>query len=550
MFSLCRMILIATAALFGLCCYILTIKFGNYFLFFVIFGGVAWAVKHRRGTYTAYGTARWAGQDDVRRAGMTRGRGLIVGTLYDRQQPSKLDATLGLLSPFRSSSRASCDFLRSFFPAISGNPPLVRLSRSVHTAVFAPTGAGKNVSFANPFLQDCPDSCVVLDFKGEVARATAKARRRMGHRIVLLDPYNMVTKKPDCLNPIDFIKADEPRMIDEVRDLAEALVVRSGLEHEPHWNDSAEAWIAGAIAATAQYGEPDSRSLQTARGLLASSPEKLDIMTKLLATSDACEGMLSRLGFQLTQFQGKELASTLTTANRHLRFLDTLAIAGATNASSFDPNRLTREKTTVYLIVPPEHARAQAAYLRMTIGALLRGVVRSGLQERNLVHFLIDEAASLGHLQQLDDAIDKYRGYGVRLILLYQSLGQLKKCFPEGQDQTLLSNVTQVFFGVQEPQTAEFISNRLGDETLIIESGGTSWGGSRQYSDGHTGGNYGHSWNTNSNWQQHGRKLLKPEEVMNLSPRTAITFVPALPRFAPDWCGITRAARIRSCGSK
>ena len=145
------------------------------------------------------------------------------------------------------------------------------------------------------------------------------------------------------------------------------------------------------------------------------------------------------------------------------------------------------------------------------------------------MHFLIDEAATLGHLQQLDDAVDKYRGYGVRLIFMYQSLGQLKKCFPEGQDQTLLSNVTQVFFGVNDPQTAEYVSSRLGDATIIVESGGTSRGNSSQKSGGPFGRSYGRSWNANSNWQQHGRKLLKPEEVMNLPPRMAITFAAGVP---------------------
>ena len=92
MFSICRLILIATVALFGLCCYILALKFGNVFLFFVVLGGVAWAVRRRRGKFTAYGTARWAGQEDVRRAGMGNGHGLIVGTLYDRKRPSRIGA--------------------------------------------------------------------------------------------------------------------------------------------------------------------------------------------------------------------------------------------------------------------------------------------------------------------------------------------------------------------------------------------------------------------------------------------------------------------------
>lgn len=145
-----------------------------------------------------------------------------------------------------------------------------------------------------------------------------------------------------------------------------------------------------------------------------------------------------------------------------------------------------------------------------------------------LVHFVLDEAASLGHLESLDDAIDKYRGYGVRLQLYYQSLGQLKKCWPEGGDQTLLSNTSQVFFGVNDPQTAEYVSARLGDETIIVASGGTSSGTSRQGGDsGQRSSSY--SSNQNDNWSQQARRLLKPEEVMALPERTAISFMPGVP---------------------
>jgi type IV secretion system protein VirD4 len=159
--------------------------------------------------------------------------------------------------------------------------------------------------------------------------------------------------------------------------------------------------------------------------------------------------------------------------------------------------------------------------------------VKGGLQEKTKVHFILDEAASLGHMDALDDAVDKFRGYGVRLQLYYQSLGQLKRCWPDGQDQTLLSNTTQVFFGTNDQQTAEYVSNRLGEETIIVASGGTSSGTSRS---GKEGG-YSYSTNTNSNWQQLGRKLLKPEEVAGLDPRVAITFTPGAP---PIWTWLVR----------
>src|SRR6202043_3154189 len=84
--------------------------------------------------------------------------------------------------------------------------PLVRLPNAVHTAVFAPTGVGKGVSCVVPFLRDCRDSCVVVDFKGELASLTAAYRRRkFGHRIVILDPFRIFTKTPDSFNPLDFI---------------------------------------------------------------------------------------------------------------------------------------------------------------------------------------------------------------------------------------------------------------------------------------------------------------------------------------------------------
>ena len=99
------------------------------------------------------------------------------------------------------------------------------------------------------------------------------------------------------------------------------------------------------------------------------------------------------------------------------------------------------------------------------------------------VTFVLDEAASLGRMDALDDAVDKYRGYGVRLQFYYQSVSQLRKCFPDGQEQTLLSNVSQVFFGTNDLPTAEYVSNRLGEQTIVVTSGGTGTGTSQQMSE-------------------------------------------------------------------
>jgi type IV secretion system protein VirD4 len=413
----------------------------------------------------------------------------------------------------------------------SSSQPLVRLPNAIHTAVFSPSGGGKGTSLVVPFLQTCPESCVVIDFKGENALITAKLReRQFGHRIALLDPCRMVTKSPDTLNAIDTIARHDQLALDRCNDLAKALVVREEGERDPHWNDSAEAWIAAMIALVVEQGEAGvTRSLQTVRDILT-NPQHLALGVQAMCESASWNGMLARLGGQLTQFVDKERSSTLTTVSRHLRFLDTPIIADSTRLSSFDPAELRSGKLTVYLILPPEHMRAQAPLLRMWISTLQRAVIEGGLQESNKVHIVLDEAASLGRMDAIDDAIDKYRGYGIRLQFYYQSLSQLRKCFPEGQEMTLLSNATQIYFGVNDIATAEQVSNRLGEKTIILDSGGTSDGTNRSDTmnsslpSASSGSNRGSS----RNWSQTVRKLLKSDEIINLHPRTAITLTPGM----------------------
>jgi type IV secretion system protein VirD4 len=484
----------------------------------------AYVAKHGRKRLTTLGSARWADASDLHKAGMLDAQsGLILGRLTETRR--RLLPALIALCNNRIDALTAC---RQFLAALRKPQAVLAKLNAVHTAVFAPTGVGKGVSLVVPFLQTCPDSCVVVDFKGELARLTADRRRAMGHNVRIIDPYMQVTRTPDTLNPLDGIDRNSPLAIDECRDMANSLVIRTGEEKDPHWVDSAETFISAMVAAVAHYGERGERSLQTVRTLL-SNPAKMDAIIRLMCESgNAWSGMLARMGHQLTRFQGNELASCHTTVSRFLKFLDTIAVADNTNASTFDPADLVKRKTTVYLVLPPEHVRAQQALLRLWIGSMLRAVVKGGLQEQNLVHFVLDEAATLGHMDAIDDAVDKYRGYGVRLQFYYQSVGQVRKCFPDGQEQTLLSNVSQIFFGVNDKDTAQYVSDRLGEETIIVTSGGTSSGTTRQEPMvGQT--TISHSTQRSDNWAQQARRLLKPEEVAALSSRVAITFTPGVP---------------------
>jgi type IV secretion system protein VirD4 len=248
-----------------------------------------------------------------------------------------------------------------------------------------------------------------------------------------------------------------------------------------------------------------------------------------MLASPAWDGLLARKGGELTHFVDKEKSSVLTTCGEHLGFLSTPAMKAATGASSFDPAGLKRRKMTVYVVLPPERMKAQAGFLRLMVGSMIRAVVKEGLGEGRLVHFVLDEAASLGQLDCIDDLIDKYRGYGCRAQFYYQSAGQLPRCFPKDQCSILLSNTLKIFFGAADVDTANLVSTTAGKATIIVESGGSS----RQKQRGtstttgssfSTGASDSLTNGTSDNWAQSPRELLKPEEVLTLPPLQAVTF--------------------------
>jgi type IV secretion system protein VirD4 len=501
-------------------------------LWLAVIAVVVLLVASRKGqSLDAYGTARWAEIGDVE--DMLSVKGLILGAMEDTT--GRLAALKGVFGTGRD--RLAVERFLNF--GRGGHYRLLSLNKAVHTAAFIPTGGGKGVSLVIPMLLSCPESMIVLDYKGENARITSRARRKLGQKVAFLDPFKDVTQTPDTLNPLDFIDPNSPTVIDECRALAAALVVRTGEEREPHWNDAAELWIAAMIAVVVTFAEAKHRNLQAVRDLLTDR-HKMEAAIQLMCSSTAFGGMLARIGHQLTHYVDRELGSVLTTANRHLNFLDTPTIAASTEKSSFDPAGLIDGKMTIYLIVPPEHISQNRALLRMWIVTLLRAVIRRGLQEKNKVHVILDEAATLGHMDIIDDAVDKFRGYGIRLLFLFQSIGQLKESFPQGQEQTLLSNVTQIFAGVNDPDTAKYVSTRLGKSTEIVTSGGTSTTDQTSAQGGGQGGrssSYSRSTSRSENWQQVGRELLMVDEVMNLDKRIAICFTPGKP---PIWVTMVR----------
>jgi type IV secretion system protein VirD4 len=508
MFKIMRLLLIA---MWLVLCFALFRFLG--WLAVLVLIGLAYKYGRKPKPLSAHGTARFATEDDLD----LDADGLCIGKL---EVPSH--SLLAVFNP-KMKSRDAC------LAAMGKRPwPLVRLPNVIHSAIFIPTGGGKGSCFGIPHAMTCRDSAVYLDLNAEIASATIEARLKMGHRVVLLDPHHVYTNQSDGLNVLDFIPANSPTALDQVRSLAESLVIRTGQEKEPHWPEVAEDNICTTMAHVVNNAPPDDRSLLTVAGILA-DPEERAAVIPVMRQSTAFGGIMARMGARMTHYKEKELASVMTTVGRYLRFLDSPDIAACVSRSTFDPADLLTGKLTVFIITKPEFLRVDIPWIRVCLSALLMAVVKGGVNRDRRVHYLLDEAGSIGAMQCLEDALDKYRKFGVRVTWMYQAAGQLPACWPNGKDQVLVANTTTIFAGVNDLPTAQMVSERLGDETRVVTSGGTSRGWSHQASNHSSQQSSSYSVNSSDNWNQVQRRLLKPEEILTMDPHTAITFHPGLP---------------------
>lgn len=422
-----------------------------------------------------------------------------------------------------------------------------------HTAVFAPTGAGKMKYLLGNFMRTCPDSVIFADQKsGEAAKLFADYRREhFGHRVIILDPEHVVTDKPDTLYPIQHIDKESPTAFEQCAELVASFADRnreSGDGNAAHFVQTATSALTGVTALVVAHAPPDNRSFQTVIDIVSSKPS-WQLALQEMARSNAYEGMLARRGASLAHLQDRELASTMTTVQRLINCLSTPSMARSSRASTFDPVDVIRDKATIFLV---QHAAKDkdlmAPVMRLWITTLMRaGMQVNGLREVNEVHFVIDDAHQIGHIPPAEKILTVGRGMGLRLQLYFQNAGQLDQ-WPPGCKDLVLANTSNVFFGTNTVEQAKLIHERLGSRTVLIASGGTNWGTSSQGGQNGGGASHSHSRGGNDNWAQHEEPLLRVSEVLTLPPDIAISVtrgvLPIWTTMKPYWHTPTRRGPV------
>ena len=509
----------------------LAVTAGEYPAVWLVVGWMAYRkMKWWRPAGWAYGTAKMASLEAISRGGFFSRDGVVLGIpIIDR--PSLTDGVRKLFSPVIDSGMACRLFLTACFGTKwDGGRPL-RLTSFNHILTCAATGRGKGVSVVIPNLLAYSGSVVVTDPKAENFKLSSGYRcSQMGHKILRFDPFQLCGPNADSFNPLDCIDENAEDFLDQCRDLANMLIIRTGKEENPFFNDAAELVVSGCIAfVCACETDRSDRNFRTVRAMV-SSPESLEAATEEMLATEGFDGVISRLGGLLSWFTGETRDSVLSTVHMHTSFLDSPAVARSLASSSFDPMDLKRKRVSLYLVFPHDRLKSLAGLNRLITGTVIRSITRGAADERNKVLFILDEAAHLGKMQVIEEAVTLMRGMGIRLWMIFQSIGQLRECYGEKADVVLDNFDTQQYFGINAYESAEAISKRIGDHSVTVVSRNDTTGRSWQ-SGGDAAGPKGvnHSTGSSITFSEIGRRLLKPEEIITLPDDVALLFHRNLP---------------------
>lgn len=339
-----------------------------------------------------------------------------------------------------------------------------------HVVVLAGSRAGKTSSLLIPNLCHYPGSVLVIDPKGEVARATALIRHQMGQAVFILDPFGASGFRSAAHNPLSELLFSARHVAAEAAQLADALILKTG--GDTHWTDSAKNLIKG-LALHLLETKQDQATLRDLRRLLNGTPAELEKALAAMVSSQAFDGILRNIG---TSFLGKleaggrELQGILSTAQEQTAPLDD--IVGATDRCDFVLEDLRRRPTTIYLVLPGMRMGTHYRWLRLVIQQALAAMERvPPAPGARPVWFVLEEFAALAHMRPIETAAGFMAGFGVKLVVVLQDLTQLQTHYRTSWE-TFLGNAGIVqAFGNADQTTTEYLSRRIGT-TPIVEVNG------------------------------------------------------------------------------
>ena len=389
---------------------------------------------------------------------------------------------------------------------MNNRPAIPKYARNKNTLVVGGSGSGKTRFFIKPNLLQMHSSYVLTDPKGTVLPEVGNALLKNGYRIKIFNTINF--KKSMHYNPFAYVH-DEKDILKLVTTLI-ANTKGEGKGGDEFW-EKAEKLLYSALIGYIHYEAPEeeqnfSTLLEMINAMEVREDDEefknpVDLMFDELAERDPNHFAVRQYAkYKLSA--GKTAKSILVSCGARLAPFDIKELREITAYDELELDTLGDKKTALFLIMSDTDATFN--FLISMVYTQLFNLLCEKADDvyggRLPVHVrcLIDEAANIGQIPNLEKLMATIRSREISAALVLQAKSQLKAIYKDNADTIIGNCDSQIFLGGSEQTTLKDLNTTLGKETIDMYNTGETRGTSQSY---------------NMNYQKLGHDLMSIDEL-------------------------------------
>ena len=416
---------------------------------------------------------------------------------------------------------------------MSNRPPDPKNARNKNVLVVGGSGSGKTRFWLKPNLLQCHSSYVVTDPKGTIVLECGQAMLKNGYKVKILNTINF--KKSMHYNPFSYVHSEK-----DILKLVTTLMTNTkgeGSGGDPFWEKS-ERLLLTALIAYLHYEAPvEEQNFATLLEMLNTmqvleDDEEYQNPVDLLFEDLAKTKPNSFAGRQYKLYKlaaGKTAKSILISCGARLAPFDIQELRDLTMYDELQLDTLGDKKTALFLIISDTDSTFNflISMVYTQLFNLLCDKADDVYGGKLPIHVrcLIDEAANIGQIPNLEKLVATIRSREISACLVLQARSQLKAIYKDNAD-TIVGNMdSQIFLGGSEPTTLKDLAEALGKETIDSYNNSDTRGNSPSYG---------------TNYQKLGHELMSRDELAVLDGGKCILQLRGVRPFLSDKYDLTQ----------
>lgn len=359
---------------------------------------------------------------------------------------------------------------------------LVAAEQRQSVLVTGPSQSGKTTALAVPAILDWRGPVLATSVKTDLVHATMETRARVGE-VAVFDPSGVTGLASCAWSPLgDATSWGGARRV--AHSLCSLGQAPGGLEDATFWYTSAERLLAPLLRAAALTSGSMGEVLRWLDEETVNEP--------LLALDLAGERDAARVAKSCFSLEERQRSSVYSTARGVLdAYADPDVLASERGrGSGWGDERLSPtwlleagSTRTLYCCAPAREqdrlAPVFVALVRSILDAAFDVAARQGTPLDPPLLVVLDEAANIAPLDDLDQVLSTAAGHGISLLTVWQDLAQVEARYGE-RWATIVNNhrAKAICPGTADPRTLELVSSLIGEVEVAQRSTSRSREGS------------------------------------------------------------------------